>query len=82
MANLRQFLTVTQAAEFLGVAPNTLRNWDRDEKIPVYRHPISNYRLFKREDLEVVLQQIQVSGTHPTGWRRPEPARRNRKKPR
>ena len=82
MANLEQFLTVKQAAEFLGVAPNTLRNWDRDRKIPVYRHPISNYRLFKRDDLQEVLQQILASGVHPTGWRRPEPPDRQRKKPR
>ena len=27
-------------------------DWDRDDKIPVYRHPLSQYRLFKREDLE------------------------------
>jgi excisionase family DNA binding protein len=82
MANLEQFLTVKQAAKFLGVAPNTLRNWDRDRRIPVYRHPISNYRLFKREDLEEVLQQIHESGRHPTGWQRPEPGQRSRTKPR
>jgi len=82
MTSLGEFLTVKQAAEFLGVAPNTLRNWDRDQKIPVYRHPISNYRLFKRDDLEEVLQQILESGTHPTGWRRPEPPGRQRRKPR
>jgi len=79
MAKLDEFLTVKQAAEFLGVAPNTLRNWDRDKKIPVYRHPISNYRLFKRDDLETVLRQIIESGAYPTGWRKPETTSHRRK---
>ena len=81
MANLSRFLTVKQAAEFLGVAPNTLRNWDRDDKIPVYRHPISNYRLFRRDDLEAILQQIAESGAYPTGWRTLR-SPRHRRKPR
>jgi DNA (cytosine-5)-methyltransferase 1 len=77
MANLEEFLTVKQAAELLGVAENTIRNWDRNGKIPVYRHPLSKYRLFKREDLEELLQQIEESGQYPTGW-----ARRRGNKPR
>ena len=70
MANLEEFLTVKEAATFLGVSPNTIRNWDRDGKIPVFRHPISQYRLFKREDLESLLEQIEESGQYPTGWKR------------
>jgi DNA (cytosine-5)-methyltransferase 1 len=71
MASLDVYLTVKEAAEFLGVAPNTIRNWDRDGRIPVYRHPISNYRLFKKEDLQEVLRQIEESGEYPSGWRQP-----------
>lgn len=77
MANLKEFLTVKEAAELLGVAPNTIRNWDRDGKIPVYRHPLSRYRLFKRQDLDGVLEQIEESGRYPTGW--PKQSKRNRK---
>ena len=77
MANLEEFLTVKEAAAFLGVAPNTIRNWDRDGKIPVYRHPLNQYRLFKRQDLEALLRQIEKSGQYPTGWSRA--AKRNRK---
>ena len=46
MAKSDEFVTIKQAAQFLGVAANSLRNWDRDAKIPVYRNPISRYRLF------------------------------------
>ena len=71
MTKLDEFVTIKQAAELLGVSPNTLRNWHRDGKIPVYRNPISNYRLFKKTDLEDLLQQIEESGTYPSGWQRP-----------
>lgn len=70
MTKLDEFVTIKEAAEFLGVSPNTLRNWHRDGKIPVYRNPISRYRLFKKEDLERLLRQIEESGTYPSGWRR------------
>jgi DNA (cytosine-5)-methyltransferase 1 len=62
MTRLDEFVTVKEASEFLGVSPNTLRNWHRDGKIPVYRNPISNYRLFKKTDLEELLRQIEASG--------------------
>ena len=77
MAKLDEFVTIKEAARFLHVSPNTLRNWHRDGKIPVYRNPISNYRLFKKADLEELLRQIEASGTYPTGWKRSAP--RNRK---
>jgi DNA (cytosine-5)-methyltransferase 1 len=71
MAKSDEFVTIKQAAQFLGVAANSLRNWDRDAKIPVYRNPISRYRLFKKADLEKLLRQIKKSGKYPTGWSRP-----------
>lgn len=71
MVKLDEFVTIKQAARFLGVSPNTLRNWHRDARLPVYRNPISGYRLFKKTDLEELLRQIEDSGKYPTGWRRP-----------
>ena len=78
MTKLDEYVTIKEAAEYLGVSPNTLRNWHRDGKIPVYRSPISNYRLFKKKDLEELLRRIDESGEYPTGWKR-EHTRRNRK---
>jgi len=70
MTRLDEFVTIKQAARFLGISANTLRNWHRDAKIPVYRNPVSNYRLFKKADLEELLRQIEQSGQYPTGWKR------------
>ncbi len=39
MNKILDYLTIQQAAIFLGVAPNTLRNWERAKKIIAYRNP-------------------------------------------
>lgn len=61
MERLDAYLTIREAADFLGVSPNTLRNWGRDGKVPMHRNPINGYRLFKRSDLEELLTQIAQS---------------------
>ena len=55
----KRLLTVKQAAVILGVAPNTIRSWGAAGKIPEYRHPINNYRLYKRKELEKVRRRIE-----------------------
>lgn len=57
------YLRVKEAAELLGVSPNTVRAWGADGKIPEYRHPVNNYRLYKRKDLEKVIKQLEKSVT-------------------
>ena len=59
MTKLRDFLRISDAAEYLGVSPNTLRNWERAGKIVAHRHPVNRYRLFKREDLDAVLRKVE-----------------------
>ncbi len=61
MEKLDAYLTIREAARFLGVSVNTLRNWGRDGKVPMFRNPINDYRLFLRADLEQLLQQIEKS---------------------
>ena len=59
MTKLRDFLRISEAADHLGVSPNTLRNWERAGKIVAHRHPVNDYRLFKQEDLDAVLRQAE-----------------------
>lgn len=55
------YLRVKEAAELLGVAPNTVRAWGAEGKIPEYRHPVNRYRHYKREELEQVLHELEQS---------------------
>ncbi|KAA0131594.1 helix-turn-helix domain-containing protein [Gimesia chilikensis] len=65
MDNLRDFLRISEAAEYLGVSPNTLRNWENAGKIAAHRHPVNGYRLFKKEDLDALLLQLQEGRREP-----------------
>ena len=61
MPKLDEYLRIKQAAEYLGVARNTLRNWEAAGKIPVHRHPVNNYRLFRIVDLDKLLREAEQS---------------------
>ena len=69
MDKLREYMTIKQAAAYLGVAPNTLRNWGASGKLEEHRHPMNGYRLYRQEELDRVLQQVERS---PAG-RKPRP---------
>lgn len=73
MLDLEGFIRVKQAAALLGVSPNTVRAWGADGRIPEYRHPVNNYRLYKRADLESILRKMErpVSGFSKAERRRP-----------
>ena len=58
MATEAKFLTVKETAETLGVSPNTIRAWGSSGKLPEYRHPLNNYRLFKQADVERLRSKI------------------------
>ncbi len=55
---LRTFLTVGQAAYFLGVSSSTLRNWERSGKLKAKRHPVNGYRLYDRDELLELLRRV------------------------
>ncbi|MGA2258942.1 MAG: helix-turn-helix domain-containing protein [Thermoguttaceae bacterium] len=57
--NLRDYLTVSEAANFLGVSAATLRNWDRAGKVKATRHPVNGYRLYRKEDLSNLLEKVK-----------------------
>lgn len=59
MQKLRDFLRISEAADYLGVSPNTLRNWENAGKVVAVRHPVNGYRLFRRKDLDALLKQVE-----------------------
>ena len=63
MPKMDNFVRVKQAAAMLGVSPNTVRAWGADGKVPEYRHPVNNYRLYKLADLKQIMRQLDRSGS-------------------
>ncbi|MEJ7765542.1 MAG: DEAD/DEAH box helicase family protein [Acidimicrobiales bacterium] len=50
--DLPEFLQVSEAANYIGVSPQTLRRWDRDGRLTPLRRPANGYRYYQRADLE------------------------------
>lgn len=49
---MQDYYSIGEAAEKIGVSKETLRRWDNSGKFPSERHPINNYRVYKKERIE------------------------------
>ena len=47
-----EYLTIREAAGYLGVSTQTLRRWDAAGKLRSIRHPVSGYRYYQLADLQ------------------------------
>ena len=56
---MSELLRIKEAAELLKVTPQTLRNWDNQGKLKTHRHPMNNYRLYKKSDLLKLIKKIE-----------------------
>lgn len=54
----RKLISIKDAAKMLGVSSLTLRNWDKNGKLPAFRHPMNNYRIYKVEDIDKLIETI------------------------
>ncbi len=58
---MNNFLTIKDASKILGVSKMTLRNWDNSGKLKAYRHPLNNYRMYRVDDIEKIIELIETS---------------------
>lgn len=58
---MEKYITIKQAAKLLHVTPTTLRNWDRSGKLRAYRHPANQYRLYRLDQIELLLRRLERS---------------------
>lgn len=56
---MNKYITIKDASSILGVTKLTLRNWDKSGKLKAYRHPFNNYRVYKIEDIDKVIEMIE-----------------------
>ena len=47
----KEYLSIKEASEILGVDRTTLRRWDKGGKLKPYRNPLNKYRQYKKEDV-------------------------------
>lgn len=56
---MNNYITIKAASSILGVSKITLRNWDKSGKLKAYRHPFNNYRIYKIEDIDKIIEMIE-----------------------
>ena len=56
---MAELLRIQEAAKLLNVTAKTLRNWDKDGKLKTHRHPMNNYRLYKKSELLKLIKKIE-----------------------
>lgn len=56
---MSSYITIKDASRILGMSKLTLRNWDKSGKLKAHRHPFNNYRVYKIEDIDKVLEMIE-----------------------
>jgi len=56
---MNKYITIKDASHILGMSKITLRNWDKSGKLKAHRHPFNNYRVYKMEDIDKVLEMIE-----------------------
>lgn len=59
---LSDYMQVNEAAKYLGVSKVTLREWTKRGKVKAIRHPVNNYRLYERKDLDEAVKGKEKEG--------------------
>jgi DNA (cytosine-5)-methyltransferase 1 len=49
---MNEYMTLAQTSEYLGKSKETLRRWDNEGKLLAVREPISNYRVYRKSDVD------------------------------
>lgn len=50
---MKDYYTLSEVADLLGKSKETLRRWDNSGKLTAAREPISNYRIYKKDQLKM-----------------------------
>ena len=53
-----EYLTLSETAELLGKNKETLRRWDREGKLSAVREPMSNYRVYRKDEVETLFAEF------------------------
>lgn len=56
----KDYYSLNEVSEILGKSKETLRRWDRDGKFRAVREPISRYRIYKKEQVNLLLEQLAI----------------------
>lgn len=55
---MSEYLSLSEASELIGKSKETLRRWDREGKLTAVREPMSNYRVYKKSQVQTLFSDF------------------------
>lgn len=55
---MKEYLSLAETAEIIGKSKETLRRWDNEGILNAVREPVSNYRVYRKDDVQTLLGQL------------------------
>lgn len=55
---MKNYYSLSETAELVGKSKETLRRWDREGILNAVREPVSNYRVYRKEDVQTLLGSL------------------------
>ena len=55
---MSDYLTLSEASEIIGKSKETLRRWDKEGVLNAVREPVSNYRVYKKSDVQLLMGEL------------------------
>lgn len=49
---MNEYMTLSETSEYIGKSKETLRRWDNEGKLTALREPMSNYRVYRKSDID------------------------------
>ncbi|GFD74030.1 cytosine-specific methyltransferase [Tenacibaculum sp. KUL113] len=57
----KDYYSLSEVSQILGKSKETLRRWDREGKFTAVREPVSQYRIYKKEQINRLLEQLSIN---------------------
>jgi DNA (cytosine-5)-methyltransferase 1 len=63
---MSEYLTISETAKLLNKSTKTLRRWDEEGKLSAVREPMSNYRVYRKNDVETLFADFLQTNVRET----------------
>jgi len=55
---MSEYLSLSETADLIGKSKETLRRWDKEGILNAVREPVSNYRVYRKQDVQTLLGSL------------------------
>ncbi len=71
---MKEYLSLSETAELVGKSKETLRRWDNEGILNAVREPVSNYRVYRKDDVKELLGNLfdEVFDDEVSNYEKPE----------